>query len=301
MVLQPSAKDKIQNYNKVRTPTDRRKQTMTLASVRSIVISILVVSVLVMLLVTRFSENLTKQIFASSSGTTAAITTMSSTTAGQEPKSPPLKSRVHRILCYGDSLTAGTSPPNAEYFPYAPYLEQALKDRGLENVVVRHRGMPGWTTQQMLKDLDGERTGLRSAIIGAIKQDPINALSLVILLAGTNDMAHHSTADQIAANVRSLHEVSYENGVPRTLAIGIPPSGYQSQVPSAAALAVEINGKLEQFVSQEVKASYIAPPFPFKRGGAHWAPDTLHFSPRGYQVLADSLAPVVDQILNSLN
>jgi lysophospholipase L1-like esterase len=259
-----------------------------------------VVSVLVMLLVNRFSENLTTQILASSSGTTAAVTTKSSTTPAQE--SPPRsKSRVHHILCYGDSLTAGTSPPNAEYFPYAPYLEQALKDRGLENVVVGHRGMPGWTTKAMLWEMDGERTGLRSAIIGAAKQDPVNAVSLVILLAGTNDMAYHRTADQIVANVRTLHQVSYENGVPRTLAIGVPPSGYQSRDPSAAALAAEINGKLEQFVSEEVKASYIASPFPFERGGENWAPDTLHFSPRGYQVLADSLAPVVEQILDSLN
>jgi lysophospholipase L1-like esterase len=191
-----------------------------------------------MLLVNRFSEKLTKQIFASSSGTTTAVTsTTMSTTTTTLAKEPRDKSRVHKILCFGDSLTAGTSPPNAEYFPYAPYLEQALKDRGLENVVVRHRGMPGWTTQQMLQDLDGERTGLRSAIIGAVKQDPVNALSLVILLAGTNDMAHRSTADEIANNVRTLHQVSYENGVPRTLAIGIPPSGYQSQVPSARLLS----------------------------------------------------------------
>jgi lysophospholipase L1-like esterase len=272
---------------------------MTLASVRSIVISILVVSVLVMLLVNRFSEKLTKQIFTSSSGTTTAVvTTKSSMTLAQEPSS---KSRAHNILCFGDSLTAGMSPPNAEYFPYAPYLEQALKDRGLENVVVRHRGMPGWTTQQMLRKLDDERTGLRSAIIGAVEQDPVNAFSLVILLSGTNDMAHGFTADEIANNVRLLHQVGYENGVPRTLAIGIPPSGYQSRVSSAAALAVEINGKLEQFVSQEAKASYIASPFPFERGGENWAPDTLHFSPRGYQVLAESLAPVVEQILSSLN
>jgi lysophospholipase L1-like esterase len=258
--------------------------------------------VLVMLLINRFSENLTKQIFSSSS-TTAAVTTMSSTTAAQEPSSTstPRNSRVHRILCYGDSLTAGLSPPGAEHYPYAPYLEQALKDRGLENVVVRHRGLSGWTTNQMLQELDGERTGLRSAIIGAIKQDPVNALSLVILLAGTNDMAHHSSADGIVANIHTLHQVSYENGVPRTLAIGIPPSGYQSHVSSAAALAAEINGKMEQFVSGEVKASYIASPFPFEKGGENWAPDTLHFSQRGYQVMGESLAPVVEQILASLN
>jgi lysophospholipase L1-like esterase len=275
----------------IRNYVDRRYHIMALASVRSIVIAIMLVSVLVMLLVNRFSQSLTEQYF--SSGTTAAVQVATT--------SPPRNSRVHRILCYGDSLTAGTSPPGAEYYPYAPHLEQALKDRGLENVLVRHRGLPGWTTQQMLNDLDGERTGLRSAIKGAIEQDPVAGVSLVILLAGTNDMAYHATADQIATNVRALHQVSYENGVARTLAIGIPPSGYQSNVNSAAALAAEINGKLEQWVSHEDKASYIASPFPFERGGENWARDTLHFSPRGYQVFGESLAPIVEQILDSLN
>jgi lysophospholipase L1-like esterase len=276
---------------------------MAPACVRSIFIAILVVCVLGMILVDRLSLGLTKKFTSSSSATTTVgttTTTMSSTTAAQEP-SPPRNNRVHRIFCYGDSLTFGTSPPNQESYPYAPYLEQVLKDRGLENVVVRHRGLPGWTTQQMLQELDGERTGLRSAIIGAMKQDPVAGVSLVILLAGTNDMAYHSTADQIATNIRTLHQVSYDNGVPRTLAIGVPPSGYQARVDSAAALAAEINGKLEQFVAQEDKASYMASPFPFEQNGKNWAPDTLHFSPRGYHVLAESLAPVVEQILDSLN
>jgi lysophospholipase L1-like esterase len=257
---------------------------MARASVRSIAIVILIVSVLVMVLVNRFSQSLTKQFF--SSGTTAAVTT---------------NSRVFNILCYGDSLTAGTSPPGAEYYPYASYLEQALKDKGLENVLVRHRGLPGWTTHQMLKDLDHEETGLRSAIKGAIEQDPVAGVSLVILLAGTNDLAQHITAGEIASNVRALHVVSYATGVPRTLAIGIPPSGYQWWEESAAALAGKINGKLKEWVSQEDKASYHASPFPFERGGENWAPDTLHFSPRGYQVFGESLAPIVKQILDSLD
>jgi lysophospholipase L1-like esterase len=262
-------------------------------SVRSIILAIVLVSVIVMLLIDRFSQSLTQQYLSSSS------TTMTMTTAAQE--SPSSRSRVHRIICYGDSLTAGTSPPGAEYYPYAPYLEQALKARGLENVVVRHRGLPGWTTPQMLTELDGERTGLRSAILGAIKQDPEAGVSLVILLAGTNDLAYHYSADQIAANVRKLHQVSYDNGVARTLAIGIPPSGYQSQVKEAAALAAEVNSALEQFVFQEDKASYMASPFAFEQGGENWARDTLHFSQRGYQVLGESLAPIVDQILESFN
>ena len=43
-----------------------------------------------------------------------------------------------RIFCFGDSLTAGTSPPEFATYPYAPHLEAALHDRGLKNVIVRH-------------------------------------------------------------------------------------------------------------------------------------------------------------------
>jgi len=55
--------------------------------------------------------------------------------------------RRRRILCYGDSLTAGTSPPFNELFPYGPYLETELNTSKEEEVVVRWRGLPGWTSQ----------------------------------------------------------------------------------------------------------------------------------------------------------
>ena len=48
-----------------------------------------------------------------------------------------------RILCYGDSLTAGyttLSPYTGEYAPWAPQLSKVL------GVPVDHVGMSGWTT-----------------------------------------------------------------------------------------------------------------------------------------------------------
>ena len=44
-----------------------------------------------------------------------------------------------RVFCFGDSLTAGTSPPLHELFPYSTVLEAAVGP----SVVVRHRGLPG--------------------------------------------------------------------------------------------------------------------------------------------------------------
>ena len=52
-------------------------------------------------------------------------------------------SNQRRILCYGDSLTAGTSPPFNELLPYGPYLETELNASIEEEVVVRWRGLPG--------------------------------------------------------------------------------------------------------------------------------------------------------------
>ncbi|KAL7544856.1 hypothetical protein ACHAWF_008213 [Thalassiosira exigua] len=51
----------------------------------------------------------------------AAILKMSSSASSRiSPK---------RILCYGDSLTLGTSPPSFETFPfYGPHLKRTLND-----------------------------------------------------------------------------------------------------------------------------------------------------------------------------
>ena len=196
---------------------------------------------------------------------------------------------MRRVLAFGDSLTAGTSGP--ELFPYAPYLEQAIQR---ENTAVRHRGMPGWTTQNMLDDLDGERTGLRTAIKGG---NP----DVVIVLAGTNDMGYGFTAEKITDNLLQLHSTCHENGVAHTVAVAVPPSGYQSQVEAAAALADAVNQNLRSFAESEKRATFVPFPFPFEQGGENWYQDTLHFSEKGYRVLGESLAPVVKQILQSLD
>jgi lysophospholipase L1-like esterase len=207
----------------------------------------------------------------------------------------------HRILCYGDSLTAGTS--GADMFPYAPILETLLIERNSNNknrnIQVRHKGLPGWTVGRMVEELKtGASTSLTSAIRGV--QNP--SLSLVILLAGTNDLGYESQADIIFDNLMRLHEAAWSAGVPRTIAIAIPPSGYQSQVAAAKELAVSINSMLEQACkTNNHRMTYVKFPFPFETRGRTWYSDTLHFSQEGYSALAHSLAPVVDQVLNEMD
>lgn len=160
-----------------------------------------------------------------------------------------------RVLCYGDSLTAGTSESPFELFPYAPHLETFLnKDDGQHNnqndvrYVVRHRGMPGWTADAMLEAADDPQFGLRSAVRAV--RDP--SLTCVVILAGTNDLGYAlaSEGDEqdatILRTIQGLHRIAWDEGL-TTLAVAIPPSGYQAQVASARKLAQNINRQLRAF------------------------------------------------------
>jgi lysophospholipase L1-like esterase len=210
----------------------------------------------------------------------------------QDVSGQPLPTQ--RILCYGDSLTAGSSPPSWEMFPYSSYLEQALHQQTtLHHAIVRHRGLPGWTAAQMVAEANADQTGLRTAIrMGA----PID---LVIILAGTNDLAYSDQPMPILQSILALHQICYDEGVRHTIALGIPPSGYQSVNLPASVVVQTINNELAGFAQREPRATFVPFPFDYQPGDDKWAPDGLHFSPAGYQVLGMSLAPNVESILKT--
>ena len=192
---------------------------------------------------------------------------------------PPL-----RVLCYGDSLTAGTSPPHDALYPYAPVLENAIGS----SVLVRHRGLPGATAAAMLQCVDDEQRGLRSLLH---KTSP----SLAIILAGTNDLGYHSESAPIVTSLRGLHELSHALSV-STLVVGIPPSAYQAMHSEAAELANQVNRELRAWCEgcEAGLCAYVDHPISsWSRADERWAPDGLHFSPAGYAVVGKGLAGVV--------
>jgi lysophospholipase L1-like esterase len=211
----------------------------------------------------------------------------------QEPAkfSRPYTDHPIKVFCYGDSLTAGTSPPDILEHPYAPFLEKAMQTQARNNsIMVRHKGLPGWTAKQLLADtnsVEGLGTGLRV----------MSPIQVAILLAGTNDLAYTPDAASIYDSILGLHRVCYEKGVPHTVAIGIPPSGYQSMVPEAAFKAQAVNDALEKYCESEQRAKFMPFPFAFQNGDDKWAPDGLHLTPKGYQILGESLAPLILSLL----
>jgi len=209
-----------------------------------------------------------------------------------------------RILCYGDSLTAGTIGfEEPQLFPYSKYLEESLKviDPNA-NIAVRHRGFPGWTAEMMVEQKNVEGVGLIEALN---KYDGIN---LVIILAGTNDlgiafqsdMDEEESIEKIVDSVTALHKLAHDKKV-QTLAIAIPESGFQCQVPEAKNLATKINQRLDDWCTHNCDmTAFIEFPFGWKADDSRWSNDGLHFSAEGYFEIAKSIAPVAYMNIRTL-
>ena len=230
-------------------------------------------------------------------------------------ESPPQRSAerktsgCHRVFSYGDSLTAGTSPPLDDLSPYAPHMERELnrpstapESPPFVPVVVRWLGLPGWTAASLCDSLDSPN-GLRS-ILQRIKASTVGQpASLCVILAGTNDLAYGGDAGPIVGAIAGLHEAAHGEGV-RTVAVSIPPSGWQCADGGARRLADEVNGALRELCANEAPggigsmATFVEFPIrEFRRESGLWAPDGLHLSPDGCRILGEGLAGDVSKIL----
>mmetsp|Transcript_10873 Transcript_10873/g.22645 ORF Transcript_10873/g.22645 Transcript_10873/m.22645 type:complete len:234 (-) Transcript_10873:172-873(-) len=222
-----------------------------------------------------------------------------------------------RILCYGDSLTAGTSPPLNELFPYGPHLENEIQNlmtfSSLLSTspppVVRWRGLPGWTSSAMEEYIDDPNVGLRSAV----NEVSNPSLSLVIILAGTNDIGMLTSSalsgvvdvKKAVEPILNLHRSCLEcDSFIRTLAVGIPGSAWQESNENARVLCRGMNEALSEFASDgscsSGRVSYVDFPSEFERGscgGRKWCGDGLHLTPEGYETLGRGIA---SSVINAL-
>jgi lysophospholipase L1-like esterase len=202
------------------------------------------------------------------------------------------------ILCYGDSLTAGVSPPEWAENPYSSSLEETLRLH-FPSVHVHYQGLSGWTAYQMVQQ-SNQPKGLASLIQQQLPPSSPSSLSIVIILAGTNDLGYHMDADNIFQSIFTLHRVAWQNGILNTIAVGIPPSAYQLRTPSAADAAERVNQKLKAQASMQMPGAMTYIPFPFSfppeapnSKETIWAPDGLHLSPLGYKALGKALASIL--------
>ena len=120
----------------------------------------------------------------------------------------------------------------------------------------------------------------------------------------------------IFSNIQGIHKIAHSYGC-KTIALGIPPSGWQLQdLNKVGNIADEVNEKLQSWCCDNdvdgssstasssscccsTMVTYV--PFPIKefdRDSGLWAPDGLHLSPEGYKTIGVSLSPIIANILN---
>ena len=189
-----------------------------------------------------------------------------------------------RILCFGDSLTAGfqsPSPDCPEYLetPYGEFLQTRLGDRA--HVCVS--GMCGELTAEMVRRFPGAAAGVQ----------PVWA----IILGGTNDLGWNVPPADILRNLGALHEHAAAHGI-RSVAVTVPSiRGFDDHIPRRR----ELNGSLAEYctgrkipcvdlfaATAESETGCLAEPY---------SNDGLHLTTAGYQLLAHLLYEQVFQAI----
>lgn len=205
------------------------------------------------------------------------------------PASPAGRSS-RRILCYGDSLTAGFFSGGTRFEPYARALLRELSAAGV-SCEVSLCGHSGRTTREMVEAANStlrDVVGLQGKGLSRILQEN-GPFDLVLIMAGTNDMGYGAQQDEILERLRSLHEVSHRCGVD-TVVLAPPPaphSGAGREVirQRLVRLLHRMAGTTDRIVACVDPADYL--PASETR---FWDPDGLHFSPAGSRQLGKCLA-----------
>lgn len=198
-----------------------------------------------------------------------------------------------RVLCYGDSNTAGYNPGTPLHTPYADQLSEGLAQHGLE-VAMTCCGLSGKTAQEMLQAAESpavpDNFGRMGKGLIRILQDE-GPHDLVILMAGTNDLGSHVPVELIVQRVQALQRMCVERGVP-TVIMGPPTT------PQLARSKMQLSSMLSNWArSAPGVAAYFDAEELVPRQPQFWAADGLHFSPQGSAELGRRLAPLVRPLL----
>lgn len=202
-------------------------------------------------------------------------------------------SALKRILCYGDSLTAGFYLYGSQFHPYGDTLS-SLSGQTVDTI-----GMSGWTTEQMIESFDMEECydcvgekgqGLRYALSQ-------NEYDIVCLMAGTNDLATDDEVGDIMRNINHLINVcKTSNNSMQVLAFTVPPSGADFRLNSLRIKKENLNNMIKAAVQSDSNLHLVETCIPLPGVETKpetptevsdlWDNDLLHFSPRGSEKLA---------------
>lgn len=205
-----------------------------------------------------------------------------------------------RVLCYGDSNTAGFCLGGRRFEPYGRALADALTAEGMpcEAIVC---GLSGLTAAELAAKMN---TATIPDVVGWHGRGLVRTLEdegpfdLALIMAGTNDLGRSVPPEDIVKHVSQLHAACHERGVP-TVAL-VPPTVLKGPLRAAraelanllASWARTCPGVVACFDSEEL--------LPRKPHNGFWEPDELHLSAAGSTELGRILALRAYPLLSKL-
>jgi len=193
-----------------------------------------------------------------------------------------------KLLCYGDSNTAGFNAGGQAYDPYARTMAEELRLAGTD-CSVSVCGLSGLTAREMVVQSSCPAIQDAVGVVGqGIEVLLANQPDLVILMMGTNDIGKGMHPKAILDDICLLHARCHARGIP-TVAIA-PPTLSQGSLTAArdelAALLdrwarvtpmVHVCADIQDLVCRQAASTF-------------WDHDELHLSPSGSAALGGRLA-----------
>jgi len=208
-------------------------------------------------------------------------------------------SSCRRVLCYGDSLTAGFAANGVLFEPYGRAMAEKLGAFGVD-CQVSICGLSGKTAKEMVQTASSsliDVVGSKGKGLARTLEEE-GPFDLVMIMAGTNDMGHGHNQPDILQDVEQLHRFCHERGVP-TLALAPPPApvGGSSREVERKSLVASLRSALLRLPGTIgiVDPADIVP----SNSTNLWEDDGLHFSPEGSRQLGAGLATLASARLAS--
>jgi len=205
-----------------------------------------------------------------------------------------------RILCYGDSNTAGFCLGGRRFEPYGKSLAEALTAMGMpcEAIVC---GLSGLTAAEMAAKIDA---AIIPDVVGWHGRGLVRTLEdegpfdLALIMAGTNDLGCSVPAEAIVKHVSQLHAACHKRGVP-TVALA-PPTSLKKPLRAAREDLASLLASFARTSPGVVNCFDIEELLPRKAHNGFWEPDELHLSAAGSIELGRILAMRAFHLLSKL-
>ncbi|KAI4213857.1 MAG: hypothetical protein LQ351_003552 [Letrouitia transgressa] len=199
-----------------------------------------------------------------------------------------------RILCFGDSLTAGYSDYGYSHYPYAKRLQVPL-----ENF------LPLTKISITVAGLSGDRV-IAGQYLQRIQHQCIapeeKSYDWIVVLGGTNDLGWGEEPHQVYEGLKRVWKIALDSGA-NVLALNI------LEAQSTAGTIVQRRNLLNQLIAQHTEDRWYhmdisnAVPFFTLNGEMReriWD-DGLHLTKEGYEMMGDAIASKLIELIRTCN